>query len=202
MRFRFAFLPASLVVVLALTAYLGCKKDNAADNAAKPEEQQAAAKAAVEQFLTAVQTGDDETASGLLTTKARTEMQKAEMYVQPPGSPNAKFTIGQVELKPELNGAHVDSQWTDVDEFGERNTYDITWIMKQEDDAWRVAGMAIPQFIPDYPSLVLNFENPADMQSQVAAAEAEVARRNANSGGQIQQAARPPEQTGQQQPRY
>ena len=53
------------------------------------------------------------------------------------------------------------------------------------------------QLYPDYPSLVLNFENPADMQAQVQAAEAEMARRVAPGEGEIRQATLPPEPGGQ-----
>ncbi len=207
MRFRTAWLPIALLLTIGVTAYLGCKPSETAQNPAGSGEQAgqqqeaqgqhvqqvgyvnaATPDATVLAFLTAVQKGDDQTASALLTTTARTEMQTAEMYVQPPGSPNAQFSIGGTKLMPEHNGAHVDSTWTDIVENGEQRTYEITWILRQEQQGWRVAGMSTELF-PNQPRLVLNFENPADMQAQVLQANERMARESGQ--GEIRQATHP-----------
>lgn len=193
----------SIFAAFALVAWSGCQKP-AATNAenGQPEGQAVAGNVqivantpdgAVLEFLNAVRSGDEATAGALLTDKARTEMEAANMYVQPPGSPNANFAIGQVELKPEHGGAHVSSTWSDVTPEGETKAYEITWILRQEDNGWRVAGMAT-QLVENMPRLILNFEDPADMRNQVAAAEAELQRRASEDPG-IRTATNPNGQT-------
>ena len=137
--------------------------------------------------------GDAETASSMLTSKAYMEMQNAEMHVLPPGSPNAQYQINNVSFEPQHGGAFVDCQWSDIADDGsnERRSYDITWILRQENNAWKVAGMSTALF-PNQPPLVLNFEDPADMQAQVEQANAEMVRQ-ANGEGEILQATNPGE---------
>lgn len=195
----------SVFAAFALAAWAGCQKSGTA-NAPQNEGQASGTPAsnvqivanapdtAVVEFLNAVRGGDEATAGALLTNKARTAMEAANMYVQPPGSPNANFTIGQIEMKPEHGGAHVGSTWTDVTPAGETKSYEITWILRQENNGWRVAGMAT-QLVDDMPRLILNFEDPADMRSQVETAEAELARR-AQAQSNTLQATNPNGQTG------
>ena len=148
--------------------------------------------AAMKTFFNAVCAGDATTAAAMLTTKAQTEMQNAEMHVLPPGSPNAQFTVGEVNFEPEHGGAFVASTWNDVID-GEEQTYQITWIMRQENNSWRIAGMSTPLFPNQGPS-VLNFEDPADMYAQIQQAEA-VREQQMASEGEILQATRPPNST-------
>lgn len=193
-----------LISILATCAlgWAGCQKSSpvaqqggaAGANSTNVQVVANAPDTAVIQFLTAVQTGDEATAGALLTDKARLAMEAANMYVQPPGSPNAHFTIGQIEPKPEHGGAHVGSTWTDITPEGETKSYEITWILRQEQTGWRVAGMAT-QLVENMPRLILNFEDPADMRAQVEAAEAELARRAQLDSG-IRQANNPNGQTG------
>jgi hypothetical protein len=192
----------AVVAALTLVAWAGCQKTETANtqggttgdqaNGAQGGQVQIVANTpdgAVIEFLNAVRTGDEATAGALLTDKARTAMEAANMYVQPPGSPNANFAIGQVQMKPEHGGAHVGSTWTDVTPQGETKSYEITWILRQENNGWRVAGMAT-QLVEDMERLVLNFEDPADMRAQVERAEAELARRAQGETG-IRQATNP-----------
>ena len=208
MRFRFAWLPIAFFCALGVTMWLGCKPSETADSSGSDGDQTAQTQsgdgqqeivldagtpdAAVITFLNAVRAGNEDTASAMLTDKARTEMQNAEMYVQPPGSPNAQFQIGDVRLQPEHGGAYVDSSWTDIIDNGQQSTYAITWILRQEHNGWRVAGMST-ELYPNQPPLVLNFENPADMQAQVQ--QAELARQN-GVNGEIRQATLPSEGGG------
>ncbi|MEK6234150.1 MAG: hypothetical protein N2C14_05530, partial [Planctomycetales bacterium] len=84
----------------------------------------------VKQFLTAVKKGDHEAASGLLTPVARKKTEEAELYVAPPGTPTAQFTVGDFEVKD--GGAQVFSTWTDVGEDGAKQTDKIVWILRNE----------------------------------------------------------------------
>lgn len=147
---------------------------------------------AVATFLQSVRTGDDRTASALLTVAARTEMENADMVVQPPGSPSAQFQIGEVRVMPDQSGAHVLSTWSDETLAGDEKTYDITWILRKEGNDWRIAGMATRLF-PDLDPLVLNFENPEEMRAKVQAADQELARRmqEGQPEGEIRQAELP-----------
>ena len=65
-------------------------------------------------------------------------------------------------------------------------------MLRREPQGWRIAGMATKVF-PDQPPLVLNFEDPADMQRKQDLVREEIARRiNAESANQ---AAVPSEET-------
>ncbi len=118
--------------------------------------------AAIVTFLNAVRDGRHEDASAMLTNKARTEMENAGMHVQPPGSPDAQFNIVEVRAMPEEKGAHVDSTWADS-----QRTYDITWILRQENNTWRVAGMATRLF-EDQVAVDLEFRGSQRDESQRA----------------------------------
>jgi hypothetical protein len=126
-------------------------------------------------FLEAIRAGDDEQASGLLTPLARQKTAEMQMVVAPPGSETARFQVLDTEM---LNGAaHVTSDWTDLDSDGKPHTDRIVWILHQEPQGWRIAGMAARVFADQEP-IVLNFEDPADMLRKQQQAEEEIARRD------------------------
>ena len=212
------FLYLSAALALVAVASIGCGPSETAENESSPPEanptghqQQhqhlddggpkvakvdtSAPDKTITTFLDAVQIGDATTASSMLTSKAQTEMQNAEMHVLPPGSPYAQYTINNVTLEPEHGGAFVDSTWTDIvdEQSQEKRSYQITWILRQENGAWLVAGMSTALF-PNQPPLVLNFEDPADMQAQIQQANAEMVRQ-AGAEGEIRTATLPPEST-------
>ena len=214
-RFRSAVIYASFVLAVSAVASIGCKPSETAENptpaAGEHHEHDghqhqdggsqvaqidaSTPQAAMESFLDAVRTGDATVASSMLTTKAQTEMQNAEMHVLPPGSPYAQYSIDNVTFEPEHNGAFVDSTWSDIvdEQTQEQRSYQITWILRQENNAWRIAGMSTALF-PNQPPLVLNFEDPADMQAQVQQANAEMIRQQGGEG-EIRQATLPPDST-------
>ncbi|MBI1248090.1 hypothetical protein GC197_09640 [bacterium] len=134
-------------------------------------------KAVVELFLVSLREGDAHTTSRLLTDKARNETAKHDMVVRPPGSSTAKFVVGQTIYTTERKDiCHVESNWTDVDDAGRRQTYEIVWILRKEAYGWAVAGMATELFSGEAP-LVMNFEDPLDMLAQQQRAELELTRR-------------------------
>ncbi|RCS51871.1 hypothetical protein DTL42_09940 [Bremerella cremea] len=143
-------------------------------------------KAVVELFLHSLRDGDEATTSRLLTNKARSETAKHDMVVHPPGSKTAQFVVGQTIYTTESHDiAHVESNWTDVDEAGRRQSYEIVWILRQESLGWAVAGMATELFSGETP-LVMNFEDPLDMLAQQQRAELELTRRGAAAAGSTQ----------------
>jgi hypothetical protein len=132
----------------------------------------------VREFLTALKSGDQPRATSMLSVKAQQEMARSDAAIQPPGSPTAKFEVTEVEyMGEEKQGAHVMSVWTDVESSGEEAKHEIVWILRQESAGWAIAGFATTVF-EDQPPLILNFENPQDLQRKRTAVDAEIARRN------------------------
>jgi hypothetical protein len=132
----------------------------------------------IHSFLTAIQKGDETTSNDLLTPLARQKTAEMDMAVAPIGSESASFTVGEVELPEEGAGelAHVVSTWTDIDDDGQPHTDEILWVLRHEEQGWRIAGMATKVF-EDQPPLLLNFEDPVDMRRKQQLAEAEIERR-------------------------
>lgn len=193
-------------LLLAATILVGCNQSNnpsdTAQNSTSPEAtdenivvekvqddvQKAVQnpKAVVDLFLISLRQGDAATTSRLLTTKARLETAKHDMVVRPPGSATAKFVVGQTIYTTEARDiCHVESNWTDVDDAGRRQTYEIVWILRKEPSGWAVAGMATELFSGEAP-LVMNFEDPLDMLAQQQRAELELTRRG-NAAGENSQ---------------
>jgi hypothetical protein len=144
---------------------------------------------AVAAFLEAVKNGEDDKANSMLTKLALQETAKMNMVVAPPGSESATFEVGEVELLSEGDeqGAHVASKWTDLGDDGQPHTDEIVWMLRKEPEGWRIAGMATTVF-EDEPPLLLNFEDPQDMQRKQQLAEEEMQRRmRAELKGQLQE---------------
>ena len=96
-----------------------------------------------------------------------------------PGSPTAKFEIGESEII-ENQVAHVASMWTDIGDDGKPQSNQFVWALRRQPEGWRVAGVAVEMF-PNQPPLLLDFEDPADMLNKQQMAEAE-ARRQMQGG--------------------
>jgi hypothetical protein len=129
----------------------------------------------VSAFLEALRDGDDALAESLLTKKARDETAKHNLTVQPPGTPSATFTVGNVEfLSDDQRGAHVTCVWTEKDEHGDVISYEITWALRRQSEGWRLAGMAT-QIVDTEPAVFLNFEDPEDMLRKWKEAETRLA---------------------------
>jgi hypothetical protein len=116
--------------------------------------------AAVAVFLEAIRTGNDETASRMLSKVARQKAAALNRSVTPPASDTAKFTVGKVDYVE--GGARVACTWTDLDADRQPKTDEAFWIVRQEAEGWRIAGVAA-QIFPGEPPLMLNFEDPEDM---------------------------------------
>ena len=116
----------------------------------------------VSTFLAALKAGDEATTAALLTSKAREETAKHEIAVAPQSAPGATYQVspGKV-LEDNPNGAHVSSVWTETYTDGSI-TYEIVWVLRKQNDGWRIAGMAL-ELIPGQPLQFLNFEDPQDM---------------------------------------
>lgn len=139
--------------------------------------------AVVTAFLESLRNGNDAVAGALLTDKARVETQKHGLKVQPPGTPDMTYQIGQTELM-EPNGAHVGSVWTNKLEDGTPESFEVIWVLRRESQGWRIAGMATPAMGPDSEPLFFNFEDPADLLQTWENAEGTLADTEPQPNGQ------------------
>ena len=130
---------------------------------------------AITKFLDALRGGDDKTAAALLTTKAREETAAHNMVVEPPGAPNATYTVGRVEHPQENpDAAYVSCVWSEKFDGGEEESYEVVWVLHRESSGWRIAGMAT-QLSENEDPVFLDFEDLTAMENKVR--EAEVASR-------------------------
>jgi hypothetical protein len=150
------------------------------DAVAKSDEKLSGPAAAIHEFLEALRTGNDEKASKMLSSMARKKTAALNRSVTPPASDTARFTIGKVDYVNE-DGARVACTWTDVDETGQPRTDEAVWVLRREEGAWHVAGVAAIIF-PGEPPLLLNFEDPDDMFRKQQWVREEI-RRRVEAGG-------------------
>lgn len=132
----------------------------------------------VTQFLRALCQGDADAVTQLLTEKARVETKKHQLAVQPPGTAAAQYQVGKVELVE--GGAYVNSVWSEPATDGNRQRYEIVWVLRSQADGWRVAGMAA-RIDANRELTYLNFEDPQEMLSKWESVDTELANRPADS---------------------
>jgi hypothetical protein len=125
-------------------------------------------------FLDAMKAGDAATTEALLTIKAREETTRLGLPVAPSAAPNAVFEVAPAQVLPNNpNGAHVQARWTEKYN-DETITNEVIWVLRKQNDGWRVAGFAI-ELVPGQGPQFLNFEDPQDMMNKhkeaLAAAE-------------------------------
>jgi hypothetical protein len=136
--------------------------------------------AAIHDFLESLRTGNDQKASKMLSKAAREKTASLNRNVTPPASDTARFTVGKVDYVND-DGARVACTWTDLDEDGKPKTDEAIWVLRREDKAWHVAGVAA-QVFPGEPPLLLNFEDPQDMVKKQQWVREEI-RKRAEAGG-------------------
>jgi hypothetical protein len=122
--------------------------------------------AVISAFLEATRRGDDELAASLLSQKALEETTKIGLAVKPPGTPSMAYHISEVEFPEAVpDGAYVHSMWTEQFE-GVEEQYDITWVLRRQEEGWRIVGMAA-DLAPGEPTYFLNFEEPSELYRQM-----------------------------------
>ncbi len=147
----------------------------------------------VDQFLRALQQGNRQMVSTLLTDIARTETSRFGLEVQPESVPNSAFRIIEAVYLPveDPNAppqvAHVASLWA---EDGGEEAYEIIWVLKHEQAGWRISAMGLTIDFNKDP-LLLDFEHPEEMMKardaamqELASQEAAAAAAQTNSQGQ------------------
>ena len=127
------------------------------------------------EFLEAVRTGDDEKAAQMFTPLARQRVAALNIQIAPQGSDTASFEVRDVELMPGKR-ASVAAIWTDLGSDGTPRTDDMTWMVRQVPEGWRVAGMATMVFEGE-PPLLLDFENPEQTLHKLDLLREEIRRR-------------------------
>ena len=108
-------------------------------------------------FLDAMREGRGEQLAALFSTNARAEIQKQGIKIEPPGSAQATFEIG--EAVPKDDAMLVSSLWkepaTAVGEMPQE--MEVVWELRKEAVGWRVCGMIVdPGTGEEYE--VVNFE--------------------------------------------
>jgi len=131
--------------------------------------------AACYEFLDAVRTGNDEKASRMLSSTAREKVNALKLGITPPASDTARFTLEKVKYVNE-DGAQVESTWSDSDDNGQPCSDTAVWVLRREEQGWRVVGVAATIFSGE-PPLMLNFEDPEDMIKKQQWVREEIRRR-------------------------
>jgi ketosteroid isomerase-like protein len=129
-------------------------------------------------FYQALRSGDDASIAALLTDRAREETAKSGLAIQSQASDSLTYTIGETDYVTEdLDGAHVMSLWTEPDGEGGLVSTDVIWVLRKQQNGWKISGMATPVAEGQLP-LLFNFENPEDMMQKKAYVESQVADAN------------------------
>jgi len=149
---------------------------------------------AVRDFLTAVQGGDEKTATSLLTSAAQEEAWENGLAISADGFPDAKFDVSEVEYLTGNSESHVMSVWTDKTSAGETKNFQCVWLLRQEQQSWCIYGMAT-KFLESMAPVVLNFEDQSDMMKKQKWAADQIAKhrqlQQKEVQGPVQQVARP-----------
>ena len=123
----------------------------------------------VSQFLDQVRRGGDDSMAGtLLTERARSELKRVGLPIDPFGAPDAKYTVTRSEMVPgQDTAALVHSVWSDPNEDGGSADSEVVWLLVQESAGWRISGMAI-QTTPGEEPMLIDFEDGDEMLRQMA----------------------------------
>lgn len=136
----------------------------------------------VSEFLDEVRRGgEDSRANGLLTVRAREELNRIGQAIQPIGSPDARFTVTRAEIVPgEENSALVHSVWSEPSGDGKTSDFQVVWAVEKEPVGWRISGLAM-ELEPGKDPIIIDFENSEMMANLLspAATNSEVSQASA-----------------------
>jgi hypothetical protein len=180
------------LIILVVIGFYGCSKpaqqsgdyqdrnnqpttSNTALNRAENPSSLEPPAAACHEFLEAVCSGNDEKAAQMLSTIAREKTAAMNLNVKPSASDTAQFSIGKVDYIND-DGARVLTTMSDIGEDGKRYLENAVWVLRKEEQGWRIVGVAETVF-PGEPPLVLNFEDPEEMEKKQQWVREEIRRR-------------------------
>jgi hypothetical protein len=111
-------------------------------------------------FLDSIRRGDESTANSMLTPLAREEVSKTQFVIGRIGTPQGTFKIGRLGFPyPDQTIALVECQWSEPATASEAEMQmDIVCEVRQEQEGWRIAGMAVTAVGEEEP-LVIDFED-------------------------------------------
>lgn len=119
--------------------------------------------AVVAQFYEALRRGSDETIASLLSDKARQETSRSGLGIQSQASESLSYQISETEfVSDEMDGAHVRTTWMEPSPEGDMTATEVIWVLRKQNDGWKISGMATPVVEGELP-LLFNFEEPEDM---------------------------------------
>jgi hypothetical protein len=211
---------AWMALSLVTGACLGCGGKDADTTASATQGKPAATSGAippnevVAMFSDSIRRGDRDMAMKLITTEGRKEIQRSGMALDPPGSADSSYKIGEVRyFDQDRDAAYVASMWIEPTQTGQPPMEtEVVWAVQLEAEGWRISGLAIDQG-KDQPPFLVDFENLEEsMKEQSAASSPDKVAANAtgqpanaqagaNSTGQVSvnamQMSMPPDQSAQ-----
>jgi hypothetical protein len=144
--------------------------------------------ATVARFYEALRSGEENAIAELLTDKARSETANSGLDIESQGSAQLEYQLGEVDYVDEsMDGAHVKSLWIDFAPSGEKVATEVIWVLRKQQEGWRIAGMATQVAEGELP-LLFNFEDPEDMLQKKAYVESQ---HQQAEDAMMQQTARP-----------
>lgn len=118
---------------------------------------------AVVQFYEALRRGSDVTLAALLTDRAREETAKSGLGIQSQASESLSYQISETDYVSErMDGAHVRTLWLEPNPEGQMTATEVIWVLRKQNNGWKISGMATPVVEGELP-LLFNFEEPEDM---------------------------------------
>lgn len=159
------FLATLLTVSLIIVAQ-GCGNTNPSDGsqAASPADGDTGAISQVAgNFLTALRTGNSNTANAQLTPLAQQRMREADMDFGLLANEAASFQLGKVALL-DVDQAGIDVVWMEPDSAGKLQKEQWTIALQKIENSWRVLGI-LAETDPSQPPMVMDFENPGQAAS-------------------------------------
>ena len=114
----------------------------------------------VAMFADSIRRGDRETVNKLITDASRIEIQKQGIDLDPPGSPDASYKIGEFRYSDdEKDSGFVESLWIEPAQDGNPPlSTEVVWGVRLENGGWRICGLAIDMG-KDQPAALVNFED-------------------------------------------
>ncbi|MCR5163208.1 MAG: hypothetical protein K6C40_04235 [Thermoguttaceae bacterium] len=136
-------------------------------------------------FIRALQLNNQKALFGMLTEDAYREMSAHTTVPCPEFIQNSDVQLGKVQYLSDENdeskivGARVGTTWNVQTEEGAIQE-NIAWVFRFEDDAWLVAGM-VSVLDPQYPPILINFEDLKETEQQLAQLDKEIEKINAEA---------------------
>jgi hypothetical protein len=83
--------------------------------------------------------------------------------IQSQASESLSYQISETEfVSDEMDGAHVRTTWMEPSPEGDMTATEVIWVLRKQNDGWKISGMATPVVEGELP-LLFNFEEPEDM---------------------------------------